>query len=69
MNVDRIVNELPALHDAAHRLDNAFENLSGIVETVSVLPNTEIQIVSLREELVPAVRASQVIIDISTFSP
>ena len=66
VNVDRVREELPAIHDAAHRVETALEILPGVAEDVSVLPDMDIKVTALCEELIPAVRALQVIPDIST---
>ncbi len=68
-NMDRIVTELPAIHDVTHRVETSFETLSGVAKNVSVLPNIDVKVTTLYEELIPAFRALQVTTDVSTFSP
>ena len=71
INIDRILQELPAIHDVTHRIETSFESLSGVAEHVSVLPDIDGKLTTLYEELIPAIpalRALQVITNVSTFS-
>lgn len=65
INIDTIVKDLPAMHDATHRVETSLKNLSGIAGNVSVLPNIDGKVTTLYEELIPAFRALQVIPDVS----
>lgn len=68
INIDKILKELPTIHDATHRVETSFESLSGVAKDVSVLPNIDGKVSTLCEELIPAFRALQVITEVSTFS-
>ena len=57
INIDRVVEDLPVTHNAAHRMEDALTVLLGVAANFSVLPNMDTRISTLYEEVIPAVRA------------
>lgn len=58
--MDDISRELPAIQDTARNVTTVLEALPEIASNASVLPDLNIKVAAMYDELLPAIRAMQV---------
>lgn len=63
--IDDVSKELPTIRDTARKVTTVSETLPYIAGNVSVLPSLDIKVATIHNELLPAIRAMQVIIHVS----